>query len=294
MGAAGWRGKARERAALNTKWQILYCLLSLANRRHGLCTPQQRLGGQRRGDHACSAGSAALAAPNPLALQGPAHLVLASHIPHGEADVLVLHRLHVEACRKAGPQAGAWAAAASNGGGRQAGGDRRPGRPAIVVPTALEHTGQQQGTGSSPMVGMVVTISPSFSLYRMVVLPAASRPTCGGGQGEGVGAGGGERGWPARCGPPSAALTIRMRISFLEKSLQGSGAPERASQRAGTAPALPRPSPAPRSAPVEQLGEREPHGCSLCRPAALRSPNCCAAAAVATAVPVRAALGWGP
>ncbi len=29
----------------------------------------------------------------------------------------------------------------------------------------------------SPMVGMVVTISPSLSLYRMVVLPAASRPT---------------------------------------------------------------------------------------------------------------------
>lgn len=28
-----------------------------------------------------------------------------------------------------------------------------------------------------PMVGMVVTISPSFSLYRMVVFPAASRPT---------------------------------------------------------------------------------------------------------------------
>jgi hypothetical protein len=28
------------------------------------------------------------------------------------------------------------------------------------------------------MVGIVVTISPSFSLYRMVVLPAASSPTC--------------------------------------------------------------------------------------------------------------------
>lgn len=28
-----------------------------------------------------------------------------------------------------------------------------------------------------PMVGMVVTISPSFSLYNIVVLPAASRPT---------------------------------------------------------------------------------------------------------------------
>lgn len=28
-----------------------------------------------------------------------------------------------------------------------------------------------------PMVGMVVTISPNFSLYRIVVLPAASKPT---------------------------------------------------------------------------------------------------------------------
>lgn len=30
---------------------------------------------------------------------------------------------------------------------------------------------------SIPIVGMVVTISPSLSLYKMVVLPAASRPT---------------------------------------------------------------------------------------------------------------------
>ena len=29
-----------------------------------------------------------------------------------------------------------------------------------------------------PMVGMVVTISPSFSLYSTVVFPAASNPTC--------------------------------------------------------------------------------------------------------------------
>ena len=28
-----------------------------------------------------------------------------------------------------------------------------------------------------PIVGIVVTISPSFSLYRMVVFPAASKPT---------------------------------------------------------------------------------------------------------------------
>lgn len=32
-------------------------------------------------------------------------------------------------------------------------------------------------TASLPMVGIVVTISPNFSLYRMVVFPAASRPT---------------------------------------------------------------------------------------------------------------------
>ena len=31
--------------------------------------------------------------------------------------------------------------------------------------------------GYAPIVGMVVTISPSFSLYRMVVFPAASKPT---------------------------------------------------------------------------------------------------------------------
>lgn len=30
---------------------------------------------------------------------------------------------------------------------------------------------------SIPIVGMVVTTSPSFSLYRMVVFPAASSPT---------------------------------------------------------------------------------------------------------------------
>ena len=30
---------------------------------------------------------------------------------------------------------------------------------------------------NSPIVGMVVTISPNFNLYRMVVFPAASNPT---------------------------------------------------------------------------------------------------------------------
>ena len=32
-------------------------------------------------------------------------------------------------------------------------------------------------SSSLPIVGMVVTISPSFNLYRIVVLPAASKPT---------------------------------------------------------------------------------------------------------------------
>jgi hypothetical protein len=65
------------------------------------------------------------------------------------------------------------------------------------------------------MVGMVVTISPSFSLYRMVVLPAASRPTC--------------RVLQRQTPKPlmkylinatQGTLTMRMRISFLEKSLE--------------------------------------------------------------------------
>ena len=30
---------------------------------------------------------------------------------------------------------------------------------------------------NTPIVGIVVTISPSLSLYRIVVFPAASRPT---------------------------------------------------------------------------------------------------------------------
>ncbi len=145
------------------------------------------------------------------------------------------------------------------------------------------------------MVGMVVTISPSFSLYRMVVLPAASRPTCGGGQGEGVGAGGGERGWPARRGPPARPSPSGCASPSWRRACRGSGAPQRASQRAATAPALPRPFPAPRAAPVEQLGEREPHGCSLPPGRALpRQKNCWPLWRCLSAVPLRAALGWGP
>ena len=73
-------------------------------------------------------------------------LVLAPNIPDSEADILVLNRLHVEACKhNTEPLLSVWK---------------------IEVETQY-----------SPIVGIVVTISPSFNLYNIVVFPAASRPT---------------------------------------------------------------------------------------------------------------------
>jgi len=68
--------------------------------------------------------------------------------------------------------------------GREKGKKTQERKPRVCVRTC--------GSIFLPMVGMVVTISPSFNLYRIVVLPAASRPT------------------------------MRMRISCLEKSLWNS------------------------------------------------------------------------
>ena len=72
-------------------------------------------------------------------------LVLTTDIPHGELDVLVLDRLDVETyaciCQR-------------------------------IVPYCCGVVER-----SIPMVGIVVTISPSLSLYRIVVFPAASKPT---------------------------------------------------------------------------------------------------------------------
>jgi len=87
-----------------------------------------------------------------------ADLILTADIPHGELDVLVLDGLNVEA----------W------------------------FPKSTRCPCSLLSDDNIPMVGMVVTISPSFSLYRMVVFPAASRPT------------------------------IRMRISFFPHSLSKS------------------------------------------------------------------------
>lgn len=72
-----------------------------------------------------------------------ADLVLPTNIPHGELDVLVFNGLDVEAC----------------------------GNSQYRLATF------EKSAGDAPIVGMVVTISPSLSLYRIVVFPAASRPT---------------------------------------------------------------------------------------------------------------------
>jgi hypothetical protein len=83
-------------------------------------------------------------------------LVLSTDIPHGELNVLVLDSLDVEAC---------------NGVESSAPSSRHSARGVkIEGPRGVCRCYE-------PIVGMVVTISPSFSLYRMVVFPAASRPT---------------------------------------------------------------------------------------------------------------------
>lgn len=72
--------------------------------------------------------------------------ILPANIPYGELDVLVLDGLDVESCFTPSSSA----------------------RDSWKIQVSTQHL---------PMVGIVVTISPSFSLYRIVVFPAASRPT---------------------------------------------------------------------------------------------------------------------
>jgi hypothetical protein len=83
------------------------------------------------------------------------NLVLATDIPHGELDVAVLDGLDVETCLGVSLLA------------RRVWGTSR-----AAIAQRL-----RRGGGGVPMVGMVVTTSPNLSLYRMVVFPAASRPT---------------------------------------------------------------------------------------------------------------------
>ena len=79
-------------------------------------------------------------------------LVLTADVPHCKADVLVFNRLDVETCKRKAKQ-----------------------QLSIDCDTCVKE--QFLSSEQLPIVGMVVTISPSLSLYRIVVLPAASRPT---------------------------------------------------------------------------------------------------------------------
>lgn len=72
-------------------------------------------------------------------------LVLATHVPHGEADVLVLHCLYIETWIKSKRRRDT-----------QAGQTQRQ----VVVPNTISN----EFLPHTPIVGMVVTISPSFSL----------------------------------------------------------------------------------------------------------------------------------
>ena len=114
--------------------------------------------------------------------EGPiarAYLVLATDIPHGERNVLVLDGLDVKTCRSGGSWGhGQSSALCQFDATSLRTCDARRGKFARRISSAARNAiGGSQGVSYLPMVGIVVTISPSLSLYRMVVLPAASRPT---------------------------------------------------------------------------------------------------------------------
>lgn len=79
------------------------------------------------------------------------NFVLTADIPYSETDVLVFYRFHIKTCRY---------------------------ETNIHIKKSLGFLPVSCKTVFVlPIVGMVVTISPSLSLYKIVVFPAASRPT---------------------------------------------------------------------------------------------------------------------
>ena len=101
-------------------------------------------------------------------------LILTTNIPDSETDILVFNGLHVEPCK----------------------------HKAEIL--CLEDRNR-----SSPIVGIVVTISPSFNLYKIVVFPAASRPTGNIAKSDLM----------RTCLPLPVNLPISIRICFFPKSL---------------------------------------------------------------------------
>lgn len=94
-------------------------------------------------------------------------LVLATHVPHGETDIFKFYRLHIKTFTEEEAERGQLLTLLNTGENHQR------------TTNELQVVKGKRKVSLSPMVGMVVTISPSFSLYKMVVFPAASNPTAG-------------------------------------------------------------------------------------------------------------------
>ena len=140
----------------------------------------------------------------------------------------------------------------------------------------------------APMVGMVVTISPSFSLYRMVVLPAASSPTIKiltrGGEGKREGGATRQRSRRAcragrgdKCRPHAPSRRHRAGVKRARGGLRprATGAPravggERRSERPGSGGGSPRFRPSGPADPPERGVGQEPPRADLRQPCCVR------------------------
>lgn len=109
-------------------------------------------------------------------------LILAADIPHSKANILVLHSLHIESFRHTAPHQFHNILHMYNQIQQQTSCKQKNCSLCRQSPNPEQHSAHSWakiiGWHELPTVGMVVIISPSFSLYRMVVLPAASSPTC--------------------------------------------------------------------------------------------------------------------
>lgn len=96
------------------------------------------------------------------------NFVLATDIPYCETDVLVLYCLYIKTWRKENNSyKGKWTLDT----------DAVLELYCFLSLNYVKAKHYFQTMFDSPIVGIVVTISPSLSLYKIVVFPAASRPT---------------------------------------------------------------------------------------------------------------------
>lgn len=101
-------------------------------------------------------------------------LVLATNVPYSETDILKFYCLHIETCiveRKGIYTLIYYLNTRLN--------TQSTHQTIKRTTNEFKDNKEQEYIYLLPMVGMVVTISPSFNLYKMVVFPAASSPTTG-------------------------------------------------------------------------------------------------------------------